>query len=117
MLAVLGEASVLGGLGDVVSHDGGNTAFTGAFSLFVDFDGMLLEVVTGSDVLDGRTIEFVSIGREALSGNRVAFRAHFTDFTEGIYIATIPEPSTALLVGFALVGLRLGRGFRRRLGT
>lgn len=42
------------------------------------------------------------MGREGLSGNQLAFRVNFTNGDQGIYIATIPEPSTAMLMGYGL---------------
>ena len=94
------------------SLDGGNVAFEGRdaggyqIGLFVRYDGVLLQVVGLGDMLDGKTIRLLSMGQEALSGNQLAFRAIFSDDSQGIFIATIPEPSTGLLLsmGCALLG-------------
>ena len=47
--------------------------------IYVDIGGMLFEIVSNGDIVDGRTVSFVSSGREALSGDELAFWAQFTD--------------------------------------
>ncbi len=103
------------------SIDGGDVAFSGfgfgsgsdfEGGLYVEVGGMLFEVIAAGDTLDGKTVEVIGSGEESLSGDQVAFFAGFTDGTEGIFIATIPEPSTAALMALGLVGLAARR--RRR---
>ena len=103
------------------SIDGGDVAFSGfgfgsgsdfEGGLYVEVGGMLFEVIAAGDTLDGKTVEAVLSGEESLSGDQVAFFAGFTDGTEGVFIATIPEPSTAALMALGLVGLAARR--RRR---
>ncbi len=76
------------------SLDAGNVAFE-AFSsnselgIYTTLGGSLRKVIAPNDSLDGKIIGIVSIGPEALSGNRIAFTAGFTDGSGGIYIATL----------------------------
>jgi hypothetical protein len=96
-----------------LSHDATNVAFVGEHGpvmsatrgIFVLFNGSLESVVEEGQTLDGRTLRGVLMSREALNGNQLAFRARFGDGSSGIYVATIPEPSTGLLLASGLVAL------------
>jgi hypothetical protein len=65
-------------------------------------EGDLFEVVPGDErVVAGFSYfigRFSDRGYRSLEGRRVAFSASFTDGTEGIFIATLPESPTVLLV-------------------
>jgi hypothetical protein len=71
----------------------------------------LLEV---SDLLAGRTSSDFDLGAETLSGDQLAFTAFFEDGTRGIYLATIPEPASALLLAIGLLAVSAGPRSRRR---
>ena len=64
--------------------------------------GDLFEVAPGDErVVAGFNYwigKFSDQGYRSLEGRRVAFTASFTDGTSGIFIATLPEPPTALFV-------------------
>ncbi len=103
-----GGSGNFGGFSDP-SISGGDVAFLGGpirgevVGIFIEMNGVLEKVIGVSDILDGKTIAQLFMGREALSGNQLAFRASFTNGGgNGIFIATVPEPSTALLIGCGL---------------
>ena len=75
-----------------VSIDGGNTAFRGigANSLqgvYIEKNGALQKVVSTGDVVDGRTVTGVSIGRHGLSNGNLAIRLTFSDLGSTFYAA------------------------------
>jgi len=82
------------------SLDGADVAFVGTHSsssqqgiyLYTGLNGTLHKVVNESTVLDGRTISFLRIGPEGLSGSSIAFYAIFTDGTVGLWKAVLPTP-------------------------
>lgn len=92
-----------------ISSDGGHIAFSHAafsnYGVFTDLGGTIEEVIATGDMLDGRTVSRVDIGRESLSANRIAFRAVFTDGSEGIYVATGPGAAAVPVVGPLGVGV------------
>jgi len=95
-----------------VAIDGGNVAFvgygeSGSSGLYARYDGVLGEIIDLDDTLEGKSLRELHIGRESLSGGRVVFRARFTDDSESLYIATIPEPATVAFL--ALGGLAVLR--------
>ena len=59
--------------------------------------GSIQKVVNVDDLLDGKTPGDFIIGPEALSGNLLTFRVVFTDQSQGIYVATVPEPGAVAL--------------------
>jgi hypothetical protein len=102
-----------------VSLSEGNVAFIGYDAngnqgIYTTLGGTLQKVIDLDDRLDGRTpILFLGF-REALSGNALAFRVGFSDFSEGIYLAqAVPEPASLVLLSIGALGL-LGYGWRRR---
>ncbi|MDF5733841.1 MAG: hypothetical protein PUP92_39190 [Rhizonema sp. PD38] len=83
-----------------VSLNDGNIAFTGSpianfipTAIYTTLGGSLTKVIGNNDSFEGKTIRFLTFGSEGLSGNQIAFRAVFTDSSEGIYIATINPTS------------------------
>ncbi len=113
---------VPGGLGTftnffALSMDGDNLAFWARDSLghtgvYADIDGILMKIGGFGDILDGKIVTAAGAGLESLSANSVAFVAGFSDGSAGMYVATIPEPTTFILLGLpTLVVLRL---YRRR---
>ena len=98
-----------------LSFDNGNVAFVGADSydlsvepreqlgIYTNFGGSLTKVIDLNDSLDGKTLSDFAFTNQALSGNKIAFLANFTDGSHAIYVATandeptpIPEPTFAL---------------------
>jgi len=57
--------------------------------VYVHTGGSLLRVIGNTDSLDGKIVSLAYVGREALSGNEIAFSALFTDGSEGIYVAKV----------------------------
>jgi len=83
-----------------MSLDSGHIAFQAGLAdtfdnaIFTNVRGDLERVVSTGDTVDGRTISYLWLGPDALSGNSLAFVANFTDGTQGILLATLPEPIT-----------------------
>ncbi|HEX2973532.1 MAG TPA: PEP-CTERM sorting domain-containing protein [Tepidisphaeraceae bacterium] len=75
-------------------------------------DGEISKVIDVNDTLDGKALANLHTGPDSLSGDNIAFHVQFKDGTEGIYVATVPEPGAAMLLagGVAVLGL----GARRR---
>jgi len=98
----------------VPSPKGGfQTNFTSG--IYTNLGGSLTKVLTHNDSLDGKIIDEVVLGTNALSGNQIAFYARFTDDSRGIYVATatstptsVPESSSTL--GVLAIGA-FGVGF------
>ncbi|QDT73974.1 hypothetical protein [Lacipirellula limnantheis] len=64
----------------------------GGYGIYLDTCGMISEVTRQGNILDGRVISNLEIGNRALTTVKfkynLAFRAEFTDGTEGIYVAS-----------------------------
>jgi hypothetical protein len=115
-----------------VSIDGANVAFgygtsfasipeepppedTPFFGVWTNLGGSLAKVLDKGDMLDGKLVARVQMGREGLDGDQIALRVEFADETNAVYVATlIPEPATMALVicGCAamVVMARIARG-------
>ncbi len=79
------------------SIDGGNVAFFGTGSsgqqgLYLSAGGMLQEIISLNDTLDGKTLLTLGIFTRGLSGTSIAFFASFTDGSNGIYRADADSP-------------------------
>lgn len=104
------NTAVPGGIGNFVtlgvpSFDKGNVAFFGGFDLvqigppgsfratksgiYANLGGSLMKIIDSNDSLDGKTIIYVDLGREALSGDQIVFRVGFTDGSQGIYVTRL----------------------------
>jgi hypothetical protein len=88
--------------------DGNEALYT---PLFVGNQFALTELISTGDVIDGKTIDAIEISREAIGGALnadYAFKATFTDGSEGIYLLKLPEPGTMTLLaaGIGLSALR-----------
>ena len=57
--------------------------------LFTNLGGELIKVIGKSDTLDDKTVAGVSMGTEGLGSNKIAFRAHFSDGSAGIFVAEV----------------------------
>lgn len=101
-----------------LSLSGDSVAFLGsggggsARGLFVYRDGEIHEVILVGAQLGGATVSGIDFGAEGFSGDQLAFRATFDDGTQGVWVATIPEPGTLLLLGAGLAALAVGRRAR-----
>ena len=82
-----------------------------AVGLYAEAGGELVKIIDLGDSLDGKTPAELEISREAISENRVAFWARFGDGSEGVFVATLPEPGAEGLLAAALL---LGALSRRR---
>lgn len=94
------------------SLDNGNVAFwaegySQQQGIYTDLGGTLEKVIDLTDLLDGKIIDSLAIGKEGLSGNSIAFTAYFSDGSSAVYVAT-PEPASALLFVLGL-GLLVSR--------
>ncbi len=85
-----------------VGHLGGGVGFP-----------QVTKVIARGDVLDGRIVESLALGRDAENGVSVALHATFTDGSSGIYFTILPEPTIAALMG-AIPILLARRRHRRR---
>lgn len=117
--------SVPGGFGTFFGyHDvaiwGNNIVFTafgtqGQQGIYGVLDGQLTKIIDLKTVIEpDKSLALLTIGREALDGDLLAFRAEFTDGTSGLYLydlSLIPTPSTLALA--ALAALTVSRRRRR----
>ena len=90
--AIPGGTGNFTSLGSAPSNDGGNVAFVGVGSsgqigLYLSAGGMLHEIISLNDTLDGKNLVTVGIFTNSLSGTSIAFRAFFTDGSNGVYRA------------------------------
>ena len=94
----------------VAFHGIGGSAFTSG--LYVYRDGEIHEVIEVGDLLDGKVVTWIEFGSEGFAGDQIAFLASFGDGTQGIYVASIPEPGTALMLATGLLALGASRRAR-----
>ena len=62
------------------------------------------------DDINRKIVKNLEMGKEAMSGNEIVFFALFQDDSTGVFVATIPEPSTMLLVSMTVIFLRRRHG-------
>jgi hypothetical protein len=76
----------------------------------------LAKLIDTGDPLDGRTIDHLFLGRDAIEDHNIGFKATFTDGSQGIYavVAPFPEPSLGVTTLSALAWLACRRVRRRR---
>ncbi|MEW9900643.1 hypothetical protein ABWL39_18660 [Chitinivorax sp. PXF-14] len=84
--------------------------------LFLRLNGVLDEIISAGDQLDGLTVASLGFGQDGIDGNALAFVAAFTDGSSGVFrvdvgSGSVPEPSTPVMV---LTGLCLLRWLGRR---
>ncbi len=120
-MTIPGTSDIFAGFGQVLLDDG-DVAFTGGGtttpnSLFFWQNNQLDLIISEGDMLDGREISIILLGADGLSDDSVAFRAFFTDGSQGVYLGNmnvIPEPSSAIAVSGFLLGSWIGLRRRRR---
>jgi hypothetical protein len=98
------------------SIDAGNVAFLGLSpdaGIYAKVDGRLVEILREGDSLDGKTVSFLELGRDSLSGNEIAFHAGLDGVDSGIFVATVPEPHSTLVGVFAITAVALIAALRR----
>jgi hypothetical protein len=96
--------------GDAVAYFGNDLS---SYGIYVYRNGAVERIIASGEQLDGKTLSGFRFGAHGLDGEQLAFTALFDDGTEGVFLATIPEPDTALLfvAGLAVIGMsrRSGR--------
>lgn len=100
------------------SISGDNISFIGIGSggqgnaMFVSMAGTIVDVIHVGDTLDGKIVGNVLSGSFALYDNQVAFTVIFTDFSRGLYLATvIPTPGGVMVMALGGVwAVRRRRG-------
>ena len=102
---------------DVVAIDGDVIAFLGNESggptgLYAFHDGTVERLIGAGDALDGKVVSSIGFGANGLSGGQLAFSAIFSDSSFGVYLVTIPEPGTGLLLAAGLAVLAARRRTR-----
>jgi len=97
------------------SISGENVAFLAGFlngqALLVHMDGVTHVILEAGDTLDGKVVDFIEISPYSFDGDQIAFAPFFEDGTSALYIATVPGPGGAVLVGVG--ALMLSRRRRR----
>lgn len=75
--------------GDMIAFLG--EGYIGQKGIYAEIAGSLHKVIDLDDLLDGQPLSFIGLGmgREAASGNQIAFSAQFATGTSAIYLATI----------------------------
>ena len=109
------------GFGPFTSISGATIAFLGdsggGSAIYESQAGVLTRVVGTGDVLGGRTVTSVDLGSSALDGSTLGFLADFSDNSSGVFIFSVPEPSSKILLASGLGALVLfGRRLQNRRG-
>ena len=79
------------------------------------FGGSFEALLSAGDVFDDKTVSCALAGNDFADGPDLAFAVWFTDGTQAVYTATVPEPHTVPGLGFgALMLAGLARKERRR---
>lgn len=77
-------------------------------------DGQMVIIAREGDIYDAnddpliqdlRTIEQINLDGSFNNASQLVFRLYFTDGSEGVFVATIPEPGASGLVGLGLLSL------------
>lgn len=89
--------------GDVVF--GGFDEFFGTGVYLKPRGGSLVKVIDTADMLEGEAVQQVTLGRNAIQGDRIAFHARYGSFQSGIFVTNVPEPAEAALRLAALLTL------------
>ena len=115
---VPGTSMPFGYFSAATSLEGKMIAFLGApnypglsnTTLYTWDDGEIEQILAPGDQLDGKTIDTISMGTEALNGGRLAVTINFSDKSQGIYVIDLPEPfALASLVPVAAILVRRRR--------
>jgi hypothetical protein len=93
------------------SIDSGDVVFGGFDEFFANGvylkprGGSLVKVINTADMLEGEVVHEVTLGRNVIQGNRIAFHARYGSFRSGIFVTSVPEPAEAALRLAALLTL------------
>lgn len=88
--------------GDTVSFGANNLA--GVFGLFVQVAGQIHTVLLNTQPLDGKTMLTFQMSQFALDSNNIAFKAEFTDGSQGIFMASFAVNNSPDIDGDGNVG-------------
>jgi hypothetical protein len=89
--AIPGGTGNFTGFSDALSLSGQQVAFVGLGSggqKGIYLTGSLNKVINLSDILDGKSLNNLRLGRQGWDGNQLAFVANFTDGSQGVYAAS-----------------------------
>jgi hypothetical protein len=97
------------------NYFGVNDLTGGSYIYYESSDGVFTNLIDTYQTIGGKSIATIRmLSDTALNGGQIFFRADFTDGTNGIFMANVPEPTSIGAVGAvaSLVALR-----RRRRGN
>lgn len=104
-----GSGNFTGFFDQVPSIDGDKVAFFGIAGfrtgIFVWMSGVLRQVVEVGGQIDGKRLNGVDIGPQALDGSFLAFRARFEGGTQAIYLAALQLVATDVLADLTNDGI------------
>lgn len=105
-LTNLGGPSISGS--DVVFGAARQVGSTTTNGIYLSIDGIISKIVEVGDTVDGRTIASITQG-EGFVDSSIPFQASFTDGSAGVYLASVPEPTSMamMLLPLALAALCL----------
>ena len=115
------DTAIPGGTGEFTSFsdrtsvEGDRVLFRGLGDDFQDAiflaDGSeIYRIIGHGDVLDGKTVDFVNMMTDSLSGDLVALTVTFAGFQpEAVYLVTVPEPGTGGLVIAGVLAIATAR--------
>lgn len=100
-------------------------ADNGQAGIYTTLGGELAKVITTGDTLLGKEVSFLDFAKSGVDGNSLAFKANFTDGTQGVFLANavlhepekpIPVPEPGAILGLLATGI-IGKMVKRRVTT
>jgi PEP-CTERM motif len=99
---------------DVVSINDSNTIAVGGLlsaggsAIYTGTGSGLSKLIATGDAFDGSTIAALAMSREAINDrDQITFWAKLANGQQGIFVTTVPEPASILLLGIGLVAALL----------